>query len=166
MYLNFPLTDITVCVKNMLFVQSFHFPYQCIKFYRNICSLWYRKALWARVYTIYKLVGENKSQFKKIGSWNCIFASNGALKVVLHSMAHLRSRPTIMTKIVVKVNVMLPAHFHDAAGDLLTIVEKFWDCPKFWLCSCYIVFCSLNSSYIRVLFGVFRSLLVYFVLVS
>ena len=58
---------------------------------------------------------------------------------------------------------MLPAHFHDAAGDLFTIVKKFWDCSKFWQCSCYIVLCSLNSSYIRVLFGVFRSLLFYFV---
>ena len=31
--------------------------------------------------------------------------------------------------------LMLHAHFHDVAGDLFTIVEKFWDCPKFWLLS-------------------------------
>ena len=62
--------------------------------------------------------------------------------------------------------IMVPAHLHDAPGDLFTIVEKFWDCPKFWQCSCYIVICSLNSCYIRVLFGVFRSLLLYFVLGS
>ena len=49
---------------------------------------------------------------------------------------------------------MLPAHFHEAAGDLLTIVEKFWDCPKFWQC-------SLNSCYFRVVFRIFRSLLLY-----
>ena len=62
--------------------------------------------------------------------------------------------------------LMLPAHFHDVAGDLFTTVEKFWDCPKFWQCSCYIVLCSLNSCYIRLVFGIFRNLLLYFVLGS
>ena len=35
---------------------------------------------------------------------------------------------------VVKISkqVMLPAHFNNAASDLFTIMEKFWDCPKFW----------------------------------
>ena len=62
--------------------------------------------------------------------------------------------------------IMLPAHFHDAAGDLFTIVEKFWDCSKFWQCSCYIVLCSLNSCDIRVVFAIFRIMLLYFVLGS
>ena len=56
---------------------------------------------------------------------------------------------------------MLPSHFHDAAGDLFTIVEKFWDCPKFYQCSCHIVLCSLNSCYIRLVLGIFRNLLLY-----
>ena len=62
--------------------------------------------------------------------------------------------------------VMLPAHFHDAAGDLFTIEEKFWDCPQFWQCPCHTVLCSLNSCYIRVVFVIFRRLLLYFVLGS
>ena len=61
---------------------------------------------------------------------------------------------------------MLPAHFHDAAGDMFTLVEKFLECPKFWQCSCHIVLCSLNLCYIRLVFGIFRSLLLYFVLGS
>ena len=61
---------------------------------------------------------------------------------------------------------MLPAHFHDAGGDLFTTVEKFWACPKFWQCSCHILSYSLNSHYYRLVFGIFRSLLLYFVLGS
>ena len=52
------------------------------------------------------------------------------------------------------------------AADLFTIVEKFWDCSKFLQCSCNIVLCSLNSCDIRVVFAIFRSLLLYFVLGS
>ena len=36
--------------------------------------------------------------------------------------------------------LMLPAHLHDAAGDLFTTVEKILECPKFWQCSCQICF--------------------------
>ena len=61
---------------------------------------------------------------------------------------------------------MLPSHFHDAADDLFTTVEKFWDCTKFWECSCHIVLYSLDSCHIRVVFGIFRSLLLCFVLGS
>ena len=32
--------------------------------------------------------------------------------------------------LVFKITVMLPAQFHYVAGDLFTIVEKFWDCPN------------------------------------
>ena len=56
---------------------------------------------------------------------------------------------------------MLPAHSHDVAGDLL---EKFLECPKFWQCSCHIVSRALNSCFSRLVFGIFRSLFLYFVI--
>ena len=61
-----------------------------------------------------------------------------------------------------KESLMLPAHFHNASGDLFTIVENFLDSPEFWQCSCDTVLCSLNLCYIRVVFGIFRILILYF----
>ena len=57
---------------------------------------------------------------------------------------------------------MLPAHFHEAAGDLFVILEKFLivqNSGNALVTSCY-------APYISVVFGIFRSLLLYFVIGS
>ena len=86
-----------------------------------------------------------------------IFAFSGnpmtsALSTARHTTNHPELNVAISSKYLkifrisfndyIQISLLLPAHFHDAAGDLFTIVQKLWNCPKFWQCSCKIVICS------------------------
>ena len=124
--------------------------------------------------TNYETIGSTVNVLMYINStelwkaWQGLEQSPDAADVLFTTLLQLMMNPqkVCLSHHYLFLFLMVPAHFHDAAGDLFTIMKKFWDCPKFWQCSCHIVVCSLNSCYIRVVFSIFHSLLLYFVLGS